>query len=222
MEFEIENSEPNDEYNYDSVNEIPLIDASTLTYHNFFKNFILKNVPCIIKNITNQWQASHHWVKDYAPNFVYLLEKYGHNRVTIYNCNERYYNSQKTHESVFSDYLEYWQKYGVDSTLPLEYLKDWHLKRVNENDEFYDVPIHFASDWLNEYYTACLNDDYRFVYMGIKNTWYIYLKTKLIVSKILYSLGHLFMQMFSHRTAGPQMFMVEKSGCFSLQVKRTF
>lgn len=176
MEFEIESGELKDEYCYDLVNEIPFIDACKLTYHTFFHNFMLQNVPCIIKNVTNYWQSSQCWVTANKPNFEYLYRKYGNNKVTIYNCNERYYNSQKTHETVFSEYLEYWEKYNRDSTLPVSYLKDWHLKLFNENDEFYDIPIQFASDWLNEYYTACLNDDYRFVYMGPRNTWYIYLK----------------------------------------------
>ncbi|XP_018573922.1 jmjC domain-containing protein 4 [Anoplophora glabripennis] len=171
MEFDIENSNSNKSDCYPSVTEIPFINANELTYNKFFQNFMLKNVPCVIKNVTSQWQASQFWIRDDEPDVEYLLTKYGHNKVTIYNCNERYYNSQTTHESVFADYLKYWQDYNEDSALPLAYLKDWHLKLLNQNDEFYEVPEYFASDWLNEYYTACSSDDYRFIYMGVKNTW---------------------------------------------------
>jgi len=39
---------------------------------------------------------------------------------------------------------------------------------------FYSTPIYFQSDWLNEFWdsrTDCA-DDYRFVYIGPKGSWY--------------------------------------------------
>ncbi|KAJ8913510.1 hypothetical protein NQ315_017060 [Exocentrus adspersus] len=167
MELEIENPEPHLNIDYDSLNEIPVFDANNLSYNKFFKSFMLPNVPCIIQNVTEQWDSSKLWVQSGKPNLDYLLDKYGDCTVTVYNCNERYYNSQKTHESTFDNYLDYWKKYNhhddSSNTLPLSYLKDWHLKLLDETDEFYKVPLYFASDWLNEYYTtAHLSDDYRF------------------------------------------------------------
>ncbi|EEB17430.1 conserved hypothetical protein [Pediculus humanus corporis] len=40
-------------------------------------------------------------------------------------------------------------------------------------ENVYRVPCYFASDWLNEYYdnNPDLKDDYRFVYIGPKNSW---------------------------------------------------
>ncbi|KAF7270054.1 hypothetical protein GWI33_016959 [Rhynchophorus ferrugineus] len=64
---------------------------------------------------------------------------------------------------------DYWHNKSDNS--PIYYLKDWHLKLQCRNSPFYDVPIHFASDWLNEYFLQCLDDDYRFVYMGPKGSW---------------------------------------------------
>ena len=39
---------------------------------------------------------------------------------------------------------------------------------------FYSTPVYFQSDWLNEFWdsrTDCL-DDYRFVYIGPRGSWY--------------------------------------------------
>ena len=36
---------------------------------------------------------------------------------------------------------------------------------------FYEIPTIFASDWLNEFLVDNGRDDYKFTYMGPKNTW---------------------------------------------------
>lgn len=36
----------------------------------------------------------------------------------------------------------------------------------------YTTPVYFTSDWLNEYWDTLEVDDYRFVYMGPKGSWY--------------------------------------------------
>jgi len=51
------------------------------------------------------------------------------------------------------------------------YLKDWHLAAQMPGYNFYKVPKYFASDWLNEQLIDQKTDDYRFVYMGPKNSW---------------------------------------------------
>ncbi|KAJ8953862.1 hypothetical protein NQ314_007202, partial [Rhamnusium bicolor] len=174
MNFEIDTSSNSGlvyKSDYDLMVDIPVFNASKLSYNDFFQNYMLRNAPCIIKNITDLWETSLFWLKHNKPNFDYLLEKYGQSKVTIYNCSERYYNSQKTREAGFDEYLNYWKNFNeLSDVSTLDYLKDWHLKLINKDDNFYEVPIYFASDWLNEYYTQCLNDDYRFVYMGPKNT----------------------------------------------------
>ncbi|CAH1957244.1 unnamed protein product [Acanthoscelides obtectus] len=152
---------------------VPIIDAKSLTYNDFFQNFMVANVPCIIKGIGNTWESSRDWVKDGRPNYDYLMQKYGSYHVTVYNCLERYYNTQKPTQMDFRRYLSYLRESSKNAT-KLDYLKNWHLKLTDENDKFYEVPVYFASDWLNEYYVTCashLKDDYRFVYMGPNNSW---------------------------------------------------
>lgn len=170
MEFEIE--EKNLIYNknkkYDCV-IIPVINGEELTYQQFFENNLIKNTPCVIKNATNNWIASRDWLKTGVSNTDYLEKKYGETKVIIYNCSSRYFNSQKCEDSTLLKYLEYWK--NKENIKTLYYLKDWHLQLQCVNDTFYEVPIYFAADWLNEYFTQCLDDDYRFVYMGPRGSW---------------------------------------------------
>nr|CAI5818055.1 unnamed protein product [Callosobruchus analis] len=124
---------------------IPILDAKGLKYNDFFKDFVVANIPCIIKGIGNTWESSRNWIKNGKPNYEYLLHKYGSSRVTVYNCLEKYYNTQKTTEMNFSNYLSYLRDSAKQPT-KVEYLKNWHLKLRDENDKFYEVPVYFASD----------------------------------------------------------------------------
>lgn len=46
-----------------------------------------------------------------------------------------------------------------------------HFRNFPEHNT-YKNPIYFSSDWLNEYWDTTEVDDYRFVYMGPKGSWY--------------------------------------------------
>lgn len=151
---------------------IPIIDG--ISYNSFFQNYLIKNQACIIKNVADNWSSSKCWVENGSPNLTYLNLKYGKCDVVVYNCHEKYYNSQKTKECTFEDYLKYWREFEEKSYVnkkELLYLKDWHLRNKFASDLFYQVPEYFQSDWLNEYLCDISEDDYRFVYMGPKGTW---------------------------------------------------
>lgn len=47
-----------------------------------------------------------------------------------------------------------------------------HFYRDFPEHNVYTTPVFFSSDWLNEYWDALEVDDYRFVYMGPKGSWY--------------------------------------------------
>ena len=149
---------------------------NNLTYNQFFEEYLLTNKSSIIKNISDDWPATKNWVKLGSPNFEYLESKYGRETVTIYDCDKKYYNSQETSTGTFSDYVNYWKGVRNGGDNKVLYLKDWHLKKDYPDDRFYEVPVFFASDWLNEYCTDNLLDDYQFVYMGPKGTWYTFFK----------------------------------------------
>lgn len=157
--------------NYNNFNDrITVLDGKCLNYHDFFQDYIVLNKPCIIKNIANNWESHKLWHKERKINYNYLRERYGSLKVTVYNCLKRYYNCHETYDTTLAHYLNYFED-SESHKDRLDYLKNWHL-RLNTLDSFYDVPVFFASDWLNEYYVNCVkSDDYRFVYMGPKNTW---------------------------------------------------
>lgn len=160
-------------YNYNSVNNIEVLDSTNVSYDFFFRNFMLPNIPCIIQNCCTNWKCSKLWIIDAKNlNISYLQEKYGLDSVFVYNCKEKYYNSQKYKTIKFKDYLSGPKNDDISTSFPRsEYLKNWHLKLNHCDDNFYEVPIFFASDWLNEFYIENTNDDYRFVYMGPNETW---------------------------------------------------
>nr|CAD7423534.1 unnamed protein product [Timema monikensis] len=96
--------------------------------------------------------------------------------VPVANCNEKYYNAQKTTDIKLDDFITYWKDYsekGHPSDMPSLYLKDWHFPKDFPEANIYQVPQYFASDWLNEYLCGktSIDDDYRFVYMGPKDVF---------------------------------------------------
>lgn len=151
------------------------IDPSHI-YPYCFNNFLSKNKPFILKSCVNEWNSSLHWVQNKQPNFEYLSNHYGDIEVPVANCNSYYFNAHEKTNMTLKEYTIYWQN-NIDGKLsetePLYYLKDWHFTRDFKTEDIYRVPNVFSSDWLNEYYSEHLEhkDDYRFVYMGPKETW---------------------------------------------------
>lgn len=113
-------------------------------------------------------------------NFDYLKSRIGNFDVPVADCNATYFNSHAKLELKFHDYLDRWPRGNaieVETNCNVAkdnlYLKDWHLAAQLSTYEFYQVPKYFASDWLNEHLIQEKRDDYRFVYMGPKNSWYV-------------------------------------------------
>lgn len=177
-------------FKYSSIESIELInlikidkiDSSQLTYNDFVWNFMIKNIPVIIKSISNNWACRLQWVATQTAsspkvNFEFLENKIKNITVPVTNCSKEYYNSHQKCEMKFCDYLTYWKNLSSsDSDINKNvnnvlYLKDWHLKENMPNYEFYEVPIYFASDWLNEFLIDNNDNDYRFVYMGPQGSW---------------------------------------------------
>lgn len=168
--------------NFQNIECIPRLNKKSLSYNAFFQEYMSQNKCCIIQNVTEDWGAYNLWVTGNDIDYEYLKSHYGSLNVNVYNCLEREFNSQKCYDTTFNNYLDYFEA-SVEHEVfndKLDYLKNWHLQ-LNTDDNFYDVPIYFASDWLNEYCVKCLNDDYRFVYMGPKNTWYVLSPNVLLV-----------------------------------------
>uniref|UniRef100_A0A0A1WVG6 Jumonji domain-containing protein 4 n=1 Tax=Zeugodacus cucurbitae TaxID=28588 RepID=A0A0A1WVG6_ZEUCU len=147
-----------------------------ISYNNFYWRFIKQNWPAILTNVSNEWECSHTWISsklgaDATINFVFLKDKIEDCLVPVTICSDKSVSSELS----FYDFLNKWEKYiqssDSDEDCNFPYLKDWHLKSQLPYYEFYHIPKHFSSDWLNEFLTENGLDDYRFVYMGPKNTW---------------------------------------------------
>lgn len=58
-------------------NEIEYIDDS-LSYNDYFRLYLTKNKPCVIRRATESWPCRKKWMTNLeAPNFEYLKELFG-------------------------------------------------------------------------------------------------------------------------------------------------
>lgn len=169
--------------------------AKDLSYNEFYWRYMDTNWPVIITDVSNSWECRN-WALDKDNenanissdaddssssssqiNFDYLRKRIGNLNVPVADCNATYFNSHAKLELKFHDYLERWQRNNTAEEPNCNvakdnlYLKDWHLAAQLPAYEFYQVPKYFASDWLNEQLIHEERDDYRFVYMGPKNSW---------------------------------------------------
>lgn len=178
-EIEIEDHEKITEPIFAFVDEIEEHHVDNLSYNEFFNKFMAKNVPVLISGIAAGWECTN-WVNESKcqgcdVNFEYLEQKIDPKQnVPIANCSKVYFNSHEKIETTFGQFIHYWQRQRQPNdheSSELLYLKDWHLRRNQSDYQFYETPIYFASDWLNEYCEQNGCDDYRFVYMGPTGTW---------------------------------------------------
>lgn len=154
-----------------SIDSIQKISIKSCNYDDFFKHYMFPNIPILLTEVSNNWECLNWFDGKYQIiNFDYLKEKILNMKVPIANCSVKYFNSHEKSEISFYDFLEYWS--AGDYENKLLYLKDWHLKNLMPEYDFYETPFYFASDWLNEYLIDLGKDDYRFVYMGPKGSWY--------------------------------------------------
>lgn len=143
-------------------------DASNLSYQRFFENHLLRNLPCIVQNVTTSWECSEKWIENDCINYQYFKETYGDLEAPVADCNDILDYAQRTTNKKVSEFLTYMQSNQKKNLL---YLKDLHLKKLRPNDNFYAVPKIFTSDWLNEQAHDKNEDDFKFVYIGPKGSW---------------------------------------------------
>uniref|UniRef100_W8BXH8 Jumonji domain-containing protein 4 n=1 Tax=Ceratitis capitata TaxID=7213 RepID=W8BXH8_CERCA len=177
----------NEKRNSIARTSINRLGENTISYTNFYWKYLYQNWPVIITNVSNEWECSKSWLtrEDYGKdvgkctkiNFDFLKDKIGNRQVPVTHCDKS--SKENATQMLFFNYMNNWQN-SINNFESSEisrqsgtnvYLKDWHLKAELPNYEFYKVPKYFGSDWLNEYLVDKKNDDYRFVYMGPKNTW---------------------------------------------------
>lgn len=159
---------------------IPVVQQS-VTYEEFYNRFMVQNKPCLIEeHVTRSWFSRSKWITESGHiDFDRLHALYGKDDVPVSDCSCRYFNSQKSEEMRFADFITYWKKVistGYDYTqVPCLYLKDWHFFLEHPDPAVYHVPPFFESDWLNQHWLkdSAIHEpinDYRFVYMGPKGS----------------------------------------------------
>ena len=138
-----------------------------MSYNEFFHQHMVKNLPCLIKNLMKNWKAMTDFVINNEPNIDFFATLDTTKEVPVANCSAKYFNSQEKCSMTLQEYLGYW----MSDRSELLYLKDWHFTKDHPGgQDFYQVPDYFKSDWLNEYWQD-KNDDYKFVYLGPQGSW---------------------------------------------------
>lgn len=170
IELCVDNASENSREDYENFNKIEYFDCLKLSYNDFYNKFLIPNIPCVITGVSEKWECKN-WFRNDQVDFEYMVKKLGalgHKKVPITNCSKKAYDSHEKSTIYFHDFANYWKNRNPKDDIL--YLKDWHLKNELPGYEFYRVPEFFGSDWLNEYLLDTNKDDYRFVYMGVKDS----------------------------------------------------
>ncbi|KAH9854250.1 Clavaminate synthase-like protein [Lenzites betulinus] len=146
-------------------------------YKEFFEHYLLPNLPVIFgPSLITSWHAYAYWrSNDEKINWEHLASDYGHLEVTVADCATREFSDQRREQMLFRDVVALWET-GQGQSL---YVKDWHLARTlatspsptSPHAEVYTTPDVFRDDWMNAYYSAHTEDDFRFVYVGASGTF---------------------------------------------------
>ncbi|PIL24014.1 transcription factor [Ganoderma sinense ZZ0214-1] len=154
----------------------PNLDAVP-SYDEFLHSYLLPNKPVIIgPALISSWPAFSNWSSNGGTiNWERLKADYGHREVTVADCSTRDFSDQRREQMLFRDVVSLWQEDKGEAL----YAKDWHLARTLATDSsrkepleaFYTTPDIFRDDWMNAYYSACTEDDFRFVYVGAAATF---------------------------------------------------
>lgn len=161
--------------------------TNIIEYNDFFRQFLEKNTPCLIRNksLMENWQSCADWIDSYEQTinldyFKRIIDIHQHH-VPVSNCGKKYFNSQEKSDMSFNSFSKHWSEMGKNSDCDLYYLKDWHFVKEVPNYKAYETPFYFFSDWLNEYLEdsgqeinpseGFQSSDYKFVYIGPKDSW---------------------------------------------------
>lgn len=159
------------------VEHVEVVDVEKLTYDDFFLDYMVKNVPVVIRGATENWKCRQEWVDaNGQPNLPFLREKFGNGQAFVHR-KDMQTGQDQVEWCRFDAFLDHWESDEKDPW----YWKDWHF--VAEFSEYgaYQCPVYFEDDWLNHYYDVTRRhsttrsermktSDYRFVYMGKKGT----------------------------------------------------
>ena len=149
-------------------------EASCLSYDEFKNDFMFRNLPLIIRGVTDQWRARK-WLYEengsYVPDMQYLSSVFGADVAPVYIQSKAGFTQSRPvkDQMTFSDYSIWWNIHHnqeAEPGTPLLYLKDWKFMASNPELDVYQCPLYFRDDWLNE----AMGNAYKFVYLGPQGT----------------------------------------------------
>ena len=111
----------------------PVVEGE-ITYDEFFRNHLLKNLPCLIKSddLIKTWPSFTDWVNAIDGscniNFFRTVLPSSH-KVPVSDCDVKYFNSQEKVEMTLEEYVSYWESRSSETVKMCLYLKDWHFRR---------------------------------------------------------------------------------------------
>ncbi|XP_050077884.1 2-oxoglutarate and iron-dependent oxygenase JMJD4 homolog [Anopheles maculipalpis] len=175
-EIEITSHTPGTAIQSNQHENIERVALENISYELFFRDFMQPNRAVVVEGIATDWECFRRWIdRSVVPpklDVAYLKGILPNVPVPVADCGKQHYNSHEKIELTLHDFLELWESNDQpDSVRNRYYLKDWHLRSELPEFSFYRTPALFTSDWLNEYLVENGSDDYRFVYIGPKDTW---------------------------------------------------
>jgi hypothetical protein len=153
------------------IPKIPYRDATTMPYETFRQDFMLPNVPVMIRGLTNTWGARKWLRKDgneSVPDMGCLCELFGPEVVPIHTQSTAGFTVSRptTCDMTVEEYAGWWELHNLDPQDDLLYLKDWKFAATLPDVDAYEWPIFFQDDWLNE----AMGNAYKFMYLGPAGT----------------------------------------------------
>lgn len=161
------------------------VDATNLSYDNFCSEYMYRNIPVVIKGLSDTWSCCIDWVREdpatgqLVPNLSHIVQFYGNDIVTVHaqSIEGFQYPQQRpetscTHNMTVADYVTWWNEHQTQQNSEellaetLMYLKDWKFVTSHPNADIYRCPHFFSDDWLND----AKNSSYKFIYLGRKGT----------------------------------------------------
>jgi hypothetical protein len=100
---------------YDGITEIER--RGSMSFDEFFREFMFQNIPVIVTGLTNNWNASKDWVIRSSgtqncaqtPNLDFLLQHFGESSVQVAKCDTQEYTDQKRIKMTLEEYIKYWK-----------------------------------------------------------------------------------------------------------------
>lgn len=116
--------------------------------------------------------------KDGVVDFNRLVDQFGTMQVSVAQCSHTTTSDTSNPASLqcfnmmFADFIDYTSNHALGTDARILYMKDFHLRRSAPLlPPPYTTPSLFQFDALNDYADKFMNDDFRFLYIGVDGSY---------------------------------------------------